>query len=256
MVHYIGNTSSKALSIAFDGDQPVTVKLNAQTHTKPVDFHCETYTDQAYVGTTTFTSVYTATPPDNTVTFEAGPNFDVIACSAQGIDIDAFMDPMPAGKTLSYTFYKDYATSQTETEAAKAGGIVMKFKPDQKISPNDGFELQLLAPFSEFSSKPDAKCVIDPPVSDFAPILTDRVFLGFTGSFEANQKYVVTCPYSKVVLPYTGGTYNVATAIYYSEQSDKYYQSDIKKIEFANAASFVTVLGSVVLAASAFVVLF
>jgi len=261
MLWRIGNTSSNALSIVYDikkSDNPETIELNAQTHTKPVDLHCKTYKDQVYVGEKTFTSVYTATPPTNIFTFDFDSTFNMIACSANGITFngDLFAVPMPAGKAVSYTFYKDYATAATETKPAQDGGIVMTFKADQKISGDDYFEIQVLPPFAKFSSKPDAKCVVDPPVEDFTSFLQDAVYLSFAGSFDANQKYVVTCPDSKVVLSSEQGPYTVATSAYYNDQAGGYYQNDIKKIEFANAASFTAVLGSIVLAASALAALF
>ena len=165
---------------------------------------------------------------------------------------------MPAGKQVSYTFYKDFATAATEKKAAQAGGVVVSFKPDQKIPRNDLFYVEVLHPFAKFvwNDVEKQKCAIDPSFEDFEHSGVPY-YLAFKGTFEANQNYVITCPDVKVELPYAKGTYTVAAAAYWNAQSSKRYGSDPKKIEFAgNAASFTTILGSVVLAASALAALF
>ena len=257
MPKYIGNTSSAVLTLSQANGDTIFL-LDDTIHTKPVDFHCETYKDQAYVGKKTFTSVYTADPPDNVFTFEFNSTFDVIACSLTDIAIIDPTYPLPAGKQISYIFYKDFATDATETEAAKAGGVVITFTPDQKIPKDDGFEVGVLSPFAKFvrNGEAERKCAVEPPVEDFSQYCDDAEYLCFDGTFEANQKYVVTCPDVKVELPYAKGTYTVAAGGYWNGQSNTYYQRDPKKIEFVNAASFTTILGSVILAASAIAALF
>jgi len=258
MPNYLGNNSSAVLTLSLaDGD--TQLQLDTVIHTKPVDFHCETYKDQAYVGKKTFTSVYTADPPENVFTFEFNSTFDVIACSLTDITISEDPTyPLPAEKQISYTLYKDFATDATETEAAKAGGVVLTFTPDQKIPKEDGFEFGVLSPFAKFvrNGEAERKCAIEPPVEDFGQYCDDVDYLCFDGTFEANQKYVVTCPDVKVELPYAKGTYTVAAGGYLNSQFSSYYQSHPKKIEFVNAASFTTILGSVILAASAIAALF
>jgi len=256
---YLGNTSSAVLSIFIDSEEK-RFNFNTEFHNKPIDFHCKTYKDQAYVGKKTFTSVYTEDPLENVLILEINPTYDVIACSLEGVFFSEMYPilPLPAGKQISYTFYKDFAAAATETEAAKAGGVVITFKPDQKISKNDFFEVGVLYPFAQFirNGGEKRKCAVDPPVENFRQVCNESAYLCFSGSFEANQKYVVTCPDVKVELPYAKDTYTVATSGYLNAQTGIGYSRDPKMIEFFNAASFTTILGSVVLAASALIALF
>ena len=251
----IGNFITNAVSL--DVTHTKTIRLNPETHTKPVNIHCETYKDEVYIGKQTFTSL--STPQENSVTFKTDPNYNFLGCSFNGIDTDDFIfaNPLPSGISISYTFYEDYAKAKTETEAAQTGGIVVKFKSDQKISSADSIEIQVLTPFARFYSIPQSRSVVvDPPVTDFAASSISIHELTFSGSFEANQEYVVTFPDSKVGLRYKGGNYFFATSAYHNGQSLSYYQDAPKKIEFTNAASFATILASAVLVAFALVALF
>ena len=200
-----------------------------------------------FVGEKTFTSVYTPdVNPTNSLTFTVDPNYDYVVCPANNIPILQFelAEPMTSSYSVSYTFYEDFGTDDN------TGGVVMTFKSAHKTSPKDIFEIQVLTPFATFVSKENASCTVNPPLSDFNFNLQEEEFVYALGSFEANQEYVVTCPHTKVILPYGKTNYTLATGGYYNYKTEEYYQNNLKNITF-NAASFTTFIVAIVVALSA-----
>ena len=143
-----------------------------------------------------------------------------------------------------YKFYEDYGTSRNK------GGVVMSFTPDAKMSPDEYFNVSVLPPFAKFVPKDESSaCVVSPPVADFKTEIFFEWSLMVRGSFQPNQRYLVSCPDIKVTLPLGQGNYALASGGKY--QDGLSYQTEATKIKFTSAESVATLFGSIVLAAIA-----
>jgi len=244
---YIGNTASSII-IQGTSESPQEVSLRSNIHKKPVTLLCETYKELVLVEKKDFTSEITKN--SNKFTFKFDPSFDMVVCPAKDVTYDSIdlYSPLPEGRSVSYKLYKEFGSE------GKPGGVVFSFKADRYNDPTEPIFLQVLNPFAKFVSKDEqpGKCVIIPEIERFEATQYDSQYLSVYGVFKANQEYVVTCPNTKVVV-YADGPKTLISASYFGDT-----QEDPKEIVFeeTSAASFTTILGSIIIVASALAVLF
>ena len=262
---FLGNSEINVFSMLMT-EENVELELDASKMTKSFDLKCDTYKNKMFVAEKTFTSVYTpasdSTPASNDLVIEADPAYDYVACSATGLALEEveLASPIPAGTSISAKFYPDYATPATETEEAKAGGVVIKFKTDKvfnSYAPENVFGVVLLYPLASFKRSKFDGCSVSPAVADFNPEVSPEGISIF-GTFDANQEYIITCPTSKVVFNYDKSNYMMGSTFYTNVNDEPCIDGcmgDAKKIEISGAF-LATTIGSLIVAASALAALF
>ena len=251
----IGNT--KLLSFSASTSEDIVIPFDP-SNTKSVEIKCETYKDYEFVSEKKFTSVYTSASSkgeaSNLLTIKADPSYEKVGCSMGVPSIgQKFPNPIPQGTSISYTFYDSFEVPATETEKGKAGGVVIKFKSnkDLTLSSNNSFGVASLSPFANYISSPTATCTVNPPVDNFFPLVTSDL-LSFSGSFKANQEYVVTCPKSIMSRRYKTSKFALVAGQYRNDKDgsckDDLCMSDPKDI---NAAFSSVIIGSIIIVVSA-----
>jgi len=250
----VGNYNNFSVSNGITKD--VSVSLDATVHTKEVSVKCDTYLNKAFVKEATFKSVFTAAEGDvaatNVLTIASDAAYDTYACDFSKLTIVGAtkVEDIPKGTTVTATLFKDYATEKTEKEEAKEGGVVVKFKSDKAYTTADYFSVDLLSPVVTFTNKDaTAACTIAPEAAGF-DVTPSASRLGFSATLEAGKEYVVTCPNTKATVNIEKSKYALYDTSVGVVVEDKtvFYATEPKS---ANSASFATIVGSVVLAASA-----
>jgi len=255
VISVIGNTKKYAVSLGMTEDIMISFEPSV---TKSVKVTCDTYMDTTFVSERTFNSDYTEghgdIPSSNNLLFTFDPTYSNMACFLSTRPVDfKISNHLPAGTSLSYTLYQDYATPATETEMAKVGGVEIQFQSDKAMSKtaDNSFGVSLLSPFATFISKEGATCTVNPPVDNIS-FKNDGSNILVLGTFEANQQYIITCPDTKISSQYVNSKYSLSSSFYFNDIenscSDYPCRGDLQSM---NAASFSTIIGFAIVVASA-----